>query len=156
MAWGDSPDALRQWAGPYFDYPLDERQLDRYLRSAGPTRMIFTAVERRSGEPVGHVELDGIEPGRSAHVCRVIVSPERRGQGLGTAMMDAVRRFAFAELGVGRLTLNVYDWNAPAIASYEKVGFRTLDAHATGADGDWAYYTMELTQEGVSRDPPIE
>jgi RimJ/RimL family protein N-acetyltransferase len=143
---------LRQWAGLFFEHPLDERQLDDYLRSTGPTRKIFTAVERDTGAVVGHGELDRIEPGRSAHVCRVIVSPERRGRGIGTAIMKELCRIAFDELRVSRLTLNVYEWNAAAIASYEKVGFRTREAHAIG-DGDWAYHSMELRRNAAPGHP---
>jgi RimJ/RimL family protein N-acetyltransferase len=154
IAWSDSPEALRQWAGRLFDYPLDERQLDDYLRSAGPTRMIFTVVDGGTGEPVGHVELDRIEPGASAHVGRVIVAPARRGQGLGTALVEAVCRLAFEELGVGRVTLNVYEWNVAAIASYEKVGFRLGDLHRAG--DKWAYYSMELARAGRGGRPSIE
>ncbi len=147
IEWSDSPQALRQWAGPSFGHPLDERQLEDYIRSAGPRRMIFTAVERETSEPVGHAELDQIVPGRSAHVCRVIIAPERRGRGLGTAVMDELRRIAFGELRVNRLTLNVYEWNAAAIASYEKAGFRARALHKTHAPDDWAYYSMDLQRD---------
>ena len=144
IAWSRSPEALRQWAGPLFQYPLDERQLDAYLRSAGPRRRIFTVVDRETGEPVGHAELDRIEPGRAAHVCRVIVAPERRGEGIGAAVMEELRHVAFEDLDVTRLTLNVYEWNAAAIASYEKAGFRRRALHVPEAGGDWASYSMEL------------
>jgi ribosomal protein S18 acetylase RimI-like enzyme len=118
--------------------------------------MIFTAVDRETGEPVGHAELDQIEPGRSAHVCRVVVMPERRGHGIGTAVMDELRRVAFEQLAVSRLTLNVYEWNAPAIASYDKVGFRARALHETQADGDWGYYSMELERDRPPGRPSIE
>jgi ribosomal protein S18 acetylase RimI-like enzyme len=118
--------------------------------------MIFAAVERETGDTVGHAELDRIEPGRSAHVCRVIVDPERRRQGLGTAVMGQLRRVAFEDLGVTRLTLNVYEWNAPAIASYEKLGFRTRALHGTEAERDWAYYSMELERDQPPWRPSIE
>jgi RimJ/RimL family protein N-acetyltransferase len=118
--------------------------------------MIFTAVERETAEPVGHAELAQIVPGRSAHVCRVIIAPERRGHGIGTAVMDELRRIAFEELRVSRLTLNVYEWNVAAIASYEKVGFRTRALQETRADGDWAYYSMELQRDPQPERPSIE
>ncbi len=118
--------------------------------------MIFTAVDGETGEPVGHAELDHIEWGRSAHVCRVMVMPERRGHGIGTAVMDELRRIAFEELVLSRLTLNVYEWNAAAIASYERVGFRARMLHETQVDGDWAYYSMELQRDPRPARPSIE
>jgi len=117
--------------------------------------MIFTAVELETGETVGHAELDRIDPGRSAHVCRVIVDPDRRGRGIGTAVMDELCRIAFEDLGVARLTLNVYEWNAAAIASYEKLGFRT-GAVGTETGGDWAYHSMELERNSPHGRPSFE
>ncbi len=118
--------------------------------------MIFTAVERATRAPVAHAELDQIDRGRSAHVCRVIVDPKRRGEGIGTALMDELRRVAFDELAVSRLRLNVYEWNAPAIASYEKVGFRTRALHGGRAGDDWAYYSMELERDRLPGRPSNE
>lgn len=134
-----------------FSFPLDEGQLEDYLTSAGPTRRIFTAVERASGEPVGHAELDGIEPGRSARIARVLVAPEKRGGGIGTALTRELVRFARDELAVETITLNVYEWNAPAIASYEKVGFRKRKLHGSPPSDAWAYWSMELAPGGGER-----
>jgi RimJ/RimL family protein N-acetyltransferase len=85
----------------------------------------------------------------------VIVEPERRGHGIGTAVMDELRRVAFEDLHVSRLTLNVYEWNAAAIASYEKIGFRTRALHEARAD-DWAYYSMALERDRPPGHPSIE
>ena len=65
--------------------------------------------------------------------------------------MRELVRLARDELGVRRLTLNVYEWNAPAIASYEKVGFRKRELHGSRAGDTWRYYEMELATGGGER-----
>ena len=81
LGWIDSADALFQWAGPSFTYPLDEAQLRAHLaRAAGPetTSLIYKVVSAEAGaspesrEVVGHVELVNID--------RVICVPANRNQ----------------------------------------------------------------------------
>jgi len=49
------------------------------------------------------------------------VRPAHRGKGLGRALLGHLGRLA-AERGCGRFEWSVLDWNADAIAFYEKVG----------------------------------
>jgi RimJ/RimL family protein N-acetyltransferase len=46
------------------------------------------------------------------------------GKGYGTDAMALLLRYAFTELNLRRVTLNVFEFNQRAIRSYEKVGFR--------------------------------
>lgn len=46
------------------------------------------------------------------------------GKGYGTEAMNLALRYAFLELNLGRVTLNVFEYNERAIRSYEKAGFR--------------------------------
>ena len=46
------------------------------------------------------------------------------GKGYGTDLMNLILRYAFTELNLRRVTLNVFEYNPRAIRSYEKVGFR--------------------------------
>ena len=53
------------------------------------------------------------------------VTPELRGQGIGKALLARVAQIAVAE-GCPRLEWDVLDWNAPAIAVYERLGAHIL------------------------------
>ncbi len=125
------PDAafLVQWAGTsQFRFPLDEAQLEEYLRptqAVPPTRRAYKAVDRKAGEAVGHIELNDIDVrNRSARVARVLVGEAGlRRKGVGTQMLREVLRIGFCELGLHRIELLVFAFNHPAIACYEKVGF---------------------------------
>lgn len=46
------------------------------------------------------------------------------GKGYGTDAMRIMLRYAFQELNLRRVTLNVFEYNPRAVRSYEKVGFR--------------------------------
>jgi RimJ/RimL family protein N-acetyltransferase len=49
--------------------------------------------------------------------------PEDWGKGYGTDAMRVLMRYAFCELNLERLTLNVFAYNQRAVRSYEKAGF---------------------------------
>ena len=71
------------------------------------------------------------------HLEDLIVSQRKRGQGLGTLLLDTVILYA-EELGVKRVSWEVIDWNEPAISFYEKKGADVMR--------DWD--VVQLNQEG--------
>ena len=46
------------------------------------------------------------------------------GRGYGTDMMRLCLRYAFSELGIQRVSLGLHEYNARALRSYEKSGFK--------------------------------
>ena len=66
----------------------------------------------------------------AAQVQGVFVPPEHRGSGLATAGMAAVVELVRREIAP-TVSLYVNDWNAPARAVYERVGFRETARFAT-------------------------
>ena len=46
------------------------------------------------------------------------------GKGFGTDAMKVILRYAFTEIDMRRVTLDVFEFNPRAIRSYEKAGFR--------------------------------
>ncbi len=149
-SWITSADALFQWSGPWdFRWPLDLRQLRRDLELSGDHRRLFAAVDPRGGKLVGHAMLTVQPDHRLGVIGRVLIDPERRAGGLGTALMQEVVRVGFDQLGLHRLQLGVYDFNAGAIACYERVGFaiegRMRDS-TRGSAGYWDGYVMALLE----------
>jgi RimJ/RimL family protein N-acetyltransferase len=149
-SWIESPDALFQWSGPWdFVWPLDVRQLRRDLQFTSERRRIFAAVEEGNDEPVGHAMVSLRPEHGLGLIGRVLIAPARRGSGLATAMMRELLRLGFDELGLHRVQLLVYAFNAPAIALYERLGFvvegRLRDS-TKGTDGYWTGYLMALLE----------
>lgn len=119
-----SPEALMQWAGPLFDFPLDEPQLEAYRLSVDRQpglRRIWTACTPDEA-PVGHIELNEID-GHAARLCRVLIEPSQRRRGLGRAMVRQALQVGFGDLGLHRIELLVFDFNDAAIRCCERVGF---------------------------------
>jgi RimJ/RimL family protein N-acetyltransferase len=87
------------------------------------TRLSWMA--QRDRELVGHAQLGLDRRNGNALIGRVAIAPERRGQGLAVPMLDPVVAEAFAIEEIERVELNVYTWNAAAIATYERLGFQT-------------------------------
>jgi GNAT superfamily N-acetyltransferase len=76
----------------------------------------------------------------------LIVLPERRGQGLGRALLAAVAGLA-VERGCGRLDWNVLAWNEPAVGFYRGLGAEIFP--------DWRSCRLEATAlERVGREAP--
>lgn len=151
LAWIDSPVALMQWAGPLFRFPLDEGQLEAYRSAAvgeTATCRIYTACDA-DDEPVGHIELNDLD-GHSARLCRVMIDPSRRGQGLGRVMIRRALQIGFDELHLHRIELGVFDFNAAAIRCYELEGFvkegHLRDARRMG-DGYWSLDLMSILEQ---------
>lgn len=55
----------------------------------------------------------------------IYVTPALRGQGIGKALLARLARIA-VDQGCPRLEWDVLNWNAPAIAVYERVGAKQL------------------------------
>lgn len=64
----------------------------------------------------------------------VYVRPERRGAGIGKALLAAIARIA-VDRGCGRLEWAVLNWNEPAIRFYRAIGARPLD--------EWTTYRLD-------------
>jgi GNAT superfamily N-acetyltransferase len=57
----------------------------------------------------------------------LFVKPALRGRGFGKAMLAYLANLA-RERGCGRLEWSVLDWNKPAIAFYQSIGAKPMDA----------------------------
>lgn len=63
-------------------------------------------------------------PARDTFVGLGIGEREFWGKGYGTDAMKVILRYAFTEINMNRVTLNVFEFNPRAIRAYEKAGFR--------------------------------
>lgn len=74
---------------------------------------------------IGHLNVSREEGVATRHVASIgmAVAPDRRGLGVGSALMTEAIRWA-REVGVEKLALSVYPHNATARALYAKFGFQ--------------------------------
>lgn len=128
-SWNGSPEFLKQWAGPSLHYPLMNEELKEYIREANRPAdsqvLAYSAVHLAAGRAIGHISLAGIDRDNgNARLARVILDPMYRGRGFGRRMLGEAMRIGFEGLRLHRLSLGVFDFNAPAISAYEALGFR--------------------------------
>jgi RimJ/RimL family protein N-acetyltransferase len=90
-------------------------------RAEAPDRYDWAVVGRDGGGWLGDCALTDIDPDNLSAGYRIAVT--RPGEGLGTEATDLVLAFAFGELGLYRVELEVFAFNVRAQKSYAKSGF---------------------------------
>ena len=127
MGWVNSEEALMNWSGSLFSFPLTQESMDWYIEdvndAANSDVFIYKVVEVETGIIVGHISLGGIsKKNRSGRISRVLVDPAYQGKGYCSQMVKAVLKIAFEDLQLHRVCLGVYDFNEAAIRCYQKAG----------------------------------
>ena len=98
--------------------------IEKRQKSDAFTDMEFAICVLENEKIIGSCGLDGISwHNRTSWVGIGIGEREYWGKGYGTEAMQILARYAFKELGLYRLNLNVFAYNKRAIKSYEKVGY---------------------------------
>lgn len=127
--------------------PKSATQLARWLDEAQQAndRFVFAIRPLNDGLLLGVVELDGILwSHRVTWLSIAIGDPDQRGKGYGSEAMRLALRFAFHELNLHRVALTVFAYNAQAIATYERLGFRLEGAHREFLERDGQRHDMLL------------
>jgi len=120
ISWIDSPEALMQFAGPSYSFPLTKEQLEK--SGGDPNRYAYKVVDTDTNNTIGHAEIHLISDG--AVLRRILVGDTNmRGKGLCSPIVAQLLRIVFVELKQVKVELNVFDWNTSAIKCYEKAGF---------------------------------
>ncbi|GAA1918890.1 GNAT family N-acetyltransferase [Streptantibioticus ferralitis] len=95
---------------------------DRQLRAEGTTILLAITVDGRA--PLGEVMLrrapEGAELGYA-------VGPAHRGQGLAARAVRVMAAYAFEQLGVEQVVLELEAENAASVAVATKAGFSLID-----------------------------
>lgn len=130
-------DFLRQWAGRGYIYPLTEKQiLDRVADGAE----IFEAL--RDGKMVGTIEIiSRNDSEKEANIGRFVLDQAIVGSGIGTEVLQTFLDYCKEELGILRVTLSVFDFNARAYKCYQKCGF--MEAGCVVRPNGWKAINME-------------
>ncbi len=127
--WTHDPDYLRA-IGSHPAVPRSPSYLKRRYETEGKDKekeqFVFGIHARSDDRLLGFVALDHVQPSHGSGVLTIAVGEacEQR-HGYRTEALNLMLRYAFAELNLHRLSLNVFEHNQRAIRCYEKVGFVT-------------------------------
>ena len=125
-SWVTDAQTCLRWAGPRLKFPFEASQLASLLAEPGAVSRV---LERQAvgQEPLGFGQYWSREEG-VAHLARIMVSPLRRGQGLGESLCRLLMADAQSVLGAHTFTLRVWRDNGPAIPIYHRLGFDEVPA----------------------------
>jgi RimJ/RimL family protein N-acetyltransferase len=108
-AWDDAAEArFREW---YETRNIEQDRLD------------LAVVDLASARCVGEVVLNDWSPANRSCGFRTVLGPDGRGRGLGTEAVRMIVGYGFEQLGLHRISLEVYSFNPRARRVYDKVGF---------------------------------
>jgi ribosomal-protein-alanine N-acetyltransferase len=98
-------------------YPRDPMSLSELW-----TRRDAVLVAVDEGVPVGYLALVEERASASARVTDLVVTPERRRQGIGSSLLTAAQAWA-VERNIQRLVLEMQSKNQPCIRLAQKFGY---------------------------------
>jgi RimJ/RimL family protein N-acetyltransferase len=131
----DLPDLVRWWREPEWTIhqqltirPRPEADVAEQFRTWSANEgsggnVGFCVTDRISGRLVGHVTLYGAHLLTRSATLTVMIGSEHTGSGYGTDAVRTLVEYGFREMGLNRIQLHVFAFNARARATYRKVGF---------------------------------
>ncbi|KJY26486.1 GNAT family N-acetyltransferase [Streptomyces sp. A1547] len=123
-----------------FDEAAARARLDRDRRMRAEGAVILLAITVDGREPLGEVMLrrapEGTELGYA-------VGPAHRGRGLAPRAVRVMAAYAFEQLGVDQVILELEAENAASVAVAVKAGFRLLDLPLIEGDEKGRPYALQ-------------
>ena len=125
-------------------HEVDATEADLTAALFGPHPRVFCEIAEWAGAPAGFslwfYTFSTFRGRHGIYLEDLYVRPERRGAGIGKALIARLARRC-ADEGLPRLEWAVLNWNEPSIGFYRSLGARPQD--------DWTVY--RLTGEALER-----
>lgn len=124
--WRNDPDVMRT-TSPYLDvYTFAETQafVEQVILGSGTSKS-YMIIEKQTQAPIGITSLVQIDrKNRNAECIIDIGDKEYWGKGYGTEALSLLLDYAFSEMNLHRVSLQVFAFNLKAISMYRKIGFK--------------------------------
>ena len=106
--------------------PITAEQDRRWVqKKLAENATVFSMLERSTGQFIGNIELMDMADGQAE--LGIGITAQMQEKGYGTEAIPAMVRYGMDELGLSRVYLKAFPFNARAIHVYEKCGFREYD-----------------------------
>jgi len=124
--WSQDADYMRNLDTDYARPFSAESYIERFSPGhEGPNAVVFHLRTLEDDRLIGFAAIHTIEWNNQVGLLAIgIGEPNYRGRGYGADTLRLVLRYAFDELNLHRVGLDVIDNNAQAIQAYERVGFK--------------------------------
>lgn len=106
-------------------YKLDE-ELEWIKSKLKEEAIIFSMIEKETNEFIGNIEI--MEINNNIGEIGIAITQKKQNNHFGQEAIKRLIKYAFNDLNLDGLELNVYNFNARGINCYEKVGF-VIDGH---------------------------
>lgn len=132
VSWIKDETALRKWSSDrYGAYPISPEDINhKYLDCNGDCEEadnFYPLTAEDENGPIGHLILRYTDDAkRVIRLGFIIVDDEKRGMGYGKKMIQMAEKYAFDMLRAEKLTLGVFENNAPAYYCYKAAGFSEI------------------------------
>ena len=149
IRWIENPELLITIAGTGVVLSLTVAQLQHYLDDHKSHS--FNIVETPQDMVIGHAETN-LANDRTCKIDKLLVDPSHRGKGLCPQVINKLLTYAFDNLPVRKVELNVFDWNTAGIRCYERSGF-SFNPEKTQffplGDKTWTALNMSISKERI-------
>jgi RimJ/RimL family protein N-acetyltransferase len=117
------PEVVRLTGSPPEPFDADQLRAWYGTRNSQTDRLDLAVVDKATGTCVGEVVLNEWDDHNSNCNFRTLIGPAGRDRGLGTEAIRLIVGYGFEQLGLHRISLEVFAFNPRARRAYEKVGF---------------------------------
>jgi RimJ/RimL family protein N-acetyltransferase len=123
--WRNDLDVMYSTSPALDVYTLEETENLIQIMSSQPDAKGYIIEYKQTGQAIGIISLIHIDTkNRSAECVLDIGERDMWGKGIGTAALSVILKYAFDELNLHRVTLQVFSFNKRAINLYQKIGFK--------------------------------
>lgn len=141
-SWVNDPEVTRYLSARYYGRPQTWEQTEDYLRgilNGNSGGVDFVIAEKEKLRYLGQVSLFMMDYTARMAEMAIVLSGENTGKGYGTEAVRLLLDYAFDQMNLNRVYLNVSAQNARAIRAYEKAGFvrEGVARQARYADGQY-------------------
>jgi RimJ/RimL family protein N-acetyltransferase len=107
-----------------FSIKATQEWIEKEQSKDRPDQFYFMIRSLKDERLLGDIGLDGIQWNHGDTFMGIgLGNREDWGRGYGSDALRLILRYAFNELNLFRVSLNVFEYNTRAIRAYEKVGF---------------------------------
>lgn len=106
-------------------FPRNREAINETIEAMNKKKEIFLLItEKKSGKKAGAILLHDFSWHNRRAMLTISISPEFQGRGLGYESSKLLIDYAFSNLQIHKVCLEVYAFNRKAVSMYKKLGFR--------------------------------